>query len=377
MTVRRGVMSDPSTVAPIDPVPIDSADTPSEPGLDPETLLPILRRVVHARMGAHPDAEDVVQEALARVLAAADRIDGATIEAYAITTARNLVASLWRDGDRFSRHRHRLVDLRSPGAPDEQLLAFEDRAAMAAALEQFDQADRDLLLAHELTGTSTADLAAERDSTPGAVAAQLHRLRSRLRVEYLLALEQAEPPSDRCRPVLSALSVNDRRRQRDLGAEQHLLECDLCRQLRPALQDRNGKTDEVRIAISADSDIVAARQAARELATRLGLPKVELTTLATAVSEIARNIVRFAETGEIVVDLIDEGGRRGVRVVARDIGPGIPDLAAAMQDGFSSYHGLGLGLPGAKRLTDEFDIASTSGRGTTVTMIKWHPGGTP
>lgn len=364
-------MSDPSSVEPIDPPRAE----PNGPRPDPEALLPILRRVIGARMGGHPEAEDLVQEALARLIAAGDRIDAATIEAYAITTARNLVASFWRDGDRFSRHRHRMVDLRPPDSPDERLLAFENRAAMATALDAFDPAERDLLLAHELTGTSTADLAAERNSTPGAVAAHLHRLRSRLRVEYLLALEQAEPPSDRCRPVLYALSANDRRRQLSLDTEQHLLECGLCRRLRPALQNGTGSDDQVRVPITSDPDIVAARQAARELATRLGLPRSELTTLATAVSEIARNIVRFADEGEIVVDLIEENGRRGIRVVSRDVGPGIPDLDAAMRDGFSTYNGLGIGLPGAKRLTDEFQIASTPGRGTTVSMIKWHPGG--
>lgn len=364
-------MSDSSSTEPIDP----PRAVPDAPQPDPETLLPILRRVVGARMGGHPEAEDLVQEALARLIAARDRIDTATLEAYAITTARNLVASFWREGDRFSRHRHRMLELRPPDSPDEQLLTVENRAAMATALQAFDEPERDLLLAHELTGTSTAELAAERDSTPGAVAAHLHRLRSRLRVEYLLALERAQPPSDSCRPVLYALSANDRRRQLSLNAEQHLLECDLCRRLRPALQNVAGDDDQMRIPITADPDIVTARQATRELAARLGLPKSELTTLATAVSELARNIVRFADEGEIVVDLIEEHGRRGIRVVARDVGPGIPDITAAMQDGFSTYNGLGIGLPGARRLSDEFEIASTAGRGTTVTMIKWHPGG--
>lgn len=340
-------------------------------------LLPILRRVVGARMGAHPEAEDLVQEALARVLAAGDRVDPATAEAYAIMTVRNLIASFWRDGDRFVRHRHRLVDPDEPDAPDERLLAFEDRTAMAAALQRFDESERELLLAHDVAGTSTADLAAAQHSTPGAVAARLHRLRSRLRVEYLLAAEQSEPPSELCRPVLAALSSSDRRRQQSLDVEQHLLECDLCRRLRPVLQHSGDNLDEVRVPIRKDADIVAARQAAREMASRLQLPKVELTTLATAVSEIARNIVRFAEEGEIVVDLIEEDGRRGVRMVARDRGPGIADVEAALRDGFSSYNGFGIGLPGARRLSDEFHITSTPGRGTTVTMIKWHPGGRP
>lgn len=343
--------------------------------LDAEALLPTLRRVVRLWMGAHPEAEDLVQEALARVLAASDRVDPATAEAYAAMTARNLMASFWRDGDRFVRHQHRLVDLDAPEPPDQRLLEFEDRSAVTAALQRLDESERDLLLAHEVAGRSTAELAAETNSTPGAVAARLHRLRSRLRVEYLLALEESEPPTDLCRPVLYALSGSDRRRQRSLDAPQHLLECDLCGRLGPMLQNPADATVEARVQILSDADIVSARHAARELAARLGLPTVEQTTLATAVSEIARNIVRFAKRGEIVVTLIEESGRRGVQVVARDVGPGIADVEAAMQDGFSSYQGLGIGLPGARRLTDEFSVASTPGRGTTVTMIKWNPGG--
>jgi anti-sigma regulatory factor (Ser/Thr protein kinase) len=130
------------------------------------------------------------------------------------------------------------------------------------------------------------------------------------------------------------------------------------------------RDDEVCIAIHRDADIVAARQAARELAARSGFSGTDLTLIATAVSEIARNIVRFANSGEVVVELL-ERPRPGVRVVARDTGPGIPDVERAMADGYSTYHGLGLGLPGARRLMDEFAVASEPGRGTTVTMTKW------
>jgi serine/threonine-protein kinase RsbT len=130
------------------------------------------------------------------------------------------------------------------------------------------------------------------------------------------------------------------------------------------------RDDEVRIAIGTDADIVVARQAARQLAARLGFSSTDLTILATAVSEVARNIVRFAGAGEIVVELI-EGARRGVQIVARDAGPGIPDIGRALTDGYSTYDGLGLGLAGARRLMDEFAVASEPGRGTTVTMTKW------
>jgi serine/threonine-protein kinase RsbT len=127
---------------------------------------------------------------------------------------------------------------------------------------------------------------------------------------------------------------------------------------------------EVRVAVRVDADVVAARQAARELGTRLGFSATDLTVIATAVSEVSRNIVRFADAGEVVVELIDQP-RRGIRIVARDAGPGIPDVEQALREGYSTYNGLGLGLPGARRLMDEFAVASEPGRGTTVTMIKW------
>jgi len=124
------------------------------------------------------------------------------------------------------------------------------------------------------------------------------------------------------------------------------------------------------VAISADGDILLARQTVREMAVRAGFRGSQPTFLATAVSEVARNIVRFAGLGEIVVELLDEP-RRGVRVVAMDTGPGIADVEQALTDGYSTYHGLGLGLPGARRLMDEFAIMTEIGRGTTVTMTKW------
>jgi len=188
-------------------------------------------------------------------------------------------------------------------------------------------------------------------------------------------LEQEESVTDRCRPVLFAVSSGDRRRQREVDAARHLLECELCEKLsQPLLKRGQHIDDQVRIRIRADADIVLARQGVRELAARLGFSRTDVTVIATAVSEIARNIVRFADNGEIVVELLEEP-RRGVRVVARDTGPGIPDVAAALVDGYSTYHGLGLGLPGARRLMDEFAVVSEVGRGTTVTMTKWRQEG--
>jgi serine/threonine-protein kinase RsbT len=129
--------------------------------------------------------------------------------------------------------------------------------------------------------------------------------------------------------------------------------------------------DELRIRIDRDADIVTARQKGRELATRAGLSGSDLTVVATAISELARNILVYAEWGEIVLSLAHRGGRRGIVVVARDYGPGIPDIEQAMQDGFSTGKSLGLGLPGAKRLMDEFSIESQLGKGTTVVVSKW------
>jgi serine/threonine-protein kinase RsbT len=197
-------------------------------------------------------------------------------------------------------------------------------------------------------------------------------------VEFLLALEQSEPPTARCRPVLLALSAGDRRRQRDLDAGQHLLSCDWCARLSEPLLDRRrtaAVAGEVRIPIRSDADVVTARRKGRELAGRAGFSATELTILATAISEIARNIVMFAERGEIVVSLVGDDDRQGVTVVARDAGPGIPDLERALKDGYSGYGGLGLGLPGCRRLMDEFEIRSQPGEGTIVVMTKWRQGG--
>jgi serine/threonine-protein kinase RsbT len=128
---------------------------------------------------------------------------------------------------------------------------------------------------------------------------------------------------------------------------------------------------EARVAVAKDSDVVTARQRGRETAASVGFSATDLTLIATAISEIARNIVKFADHGEVVITAVTDGGRRGVTVVARDVGPGIPDPALALQDGYSTYHGLGLGLPGARRLMDHLEIVSVPGEGTTVTMEKW------
>ncbi|MFL5302988.1 MAG: anti-sigma regulatory factor [Anaeromyxobacteraceae bacterium] len=128
---------------------------------------------------------------------------------------------------------------------------------------------------------------------------------------------------------------------------------------------------ETRVPIEHEGDIVIARQKGRELAAARGLSRTEQTLIATAISEVARNIVVYARRGEVVLAAVEDRGRRGVMVVARDEGPGIRDPELAMRDGYSTGKSMGMGLPGAKRLMDEFDLSSTLGKGTTVTMKKW------
>jgi len=129
--------------------------------------------------------------------------------------------------------------------------------------------------------------------------------------------------------------------------------------------------DEVRVSIDCDADIVSARQKGRQLASQCGFPSTDLAVVATAISELARNIVRYAVRGEVTLRLINNNGKRGIEVVAADDGPGIPDIEMAMQDGYSTSGGLGLGLPGTRRLMDEFEITSSFGKGTTVTVRRW------
>jgi serine/threonine-protein kinase RsbT len=129
--------------------------------------------------------------------------------------------------------------------------------------------------------------------------------------------------------------------------------------------------DETCVAIEHESDIVTARQKGRELAAATGFASTDQTMIALAISEIARNIISYAQRGKVILGRLEEGGRRGVVVVAQDDGPGIADIELAMRDGFSTAKSLGLGLPGAKRVMDDFELISLPGHGTTVTMKKW------
>jgi serine/threonine-protein kinase RsbT len=125
------------------------------------------------------------------------------------------------------------------------------------------------------------------------------------------------------------------------------------------------------IPIRSDLDIVEARLAVRSIAEEAGFAGTDLVLIATAVSEVARNIVEYAKEGEVVISLVQNGSRRGVLVIARDAGPGIADVSQALQEGYTTSRGLGLGLPGSRRLMDEFEISSNVGKGTAVKMKKW------
>jgi serine/threonine-protein kinase RsbT len=359
---------------------VGEAQVPPPNGHEPlAELVPVIRRVVAARVRNPAQVDDIVQETLSRVMAARSRVEGDTLAPYAVATARNLIASAAQREQRARQLAHLLAE---PGdgepRPEDEAVRRADAALMNAALGRLAQADRELLLAHEVAGRDTAALAADRGSTPGAVAARLARARARLRIEYLLAQHGTDPPTDRCRPTLLALSAADRRRQAELDVPGHLLACDFCadlgrllRERRPARGQPDGGQDGERVPVARDADVVVARQTARAVAARAGFAGTELTLIATAVSEIARNIVKFARRGEFTFAVVTEPGRTGLLMTARDSGPGIPDVPRALRDGYSTYRGLGLGLPGARRLMDEFDITSEVGEGTTVTMTKW------
>lgn len=199
-------------------------------------LVEPLRRYTRALVRDPHDAEDVVQETLANVLAARDRLDLESTTGYAFAVARNLVRDQHRTAVRRRRHLPRLVDRSEPEQPDQVLIAQEERRALRAALDRLPPEHRRLMLAHEVEGQSLQDVAGGRSA--GAAAAQLARARARLRLDYLLSLRRVELPTDRCRPVLLAMSAGDRRRQAAVHAGQHVVSCRTCAELAPALVHR-------------------------------------------------------------------------------------------------------------------------------------------
>ena len=128
------------------------------------------------------------------------------------------------------------------------------------------------------------------------------------------------------------------------------------------------------VAIQREQDVILFRNRVKEFAVRMGMGVVNQTKLITAASELVRNMLRYANGGEVLIETVSRGRENGIRLTFSDKGPGIADIKQAMQDGFSTGRSLGLGLPGAKRLVSEFDIQSTVGVGTTVTIVKWKNG---
>jgi serine/threonine-protein kinase RsbT len=128
------------------------------------------------------------------------------------------------------------------------------------------------------------------------------------------------------------------------------------------------------LTIQRETDVVYFRNKAKESAVKIGMSMVGQTKLITAASELVRNMLRYANGGEAIVEIVVQNSVKGIRLTFADKGPGIKDLKLAMQDGFSTGRSLGLGLPGAKRLSNEFTIKSEEGKGTTVTIIRWKNG---
>jgi serine/threonine-protein kinase RsbT len=129
-----------------------------------------------------------------------------------------------------------------------------------------------------------------------------------------------------------------------------------------------------RMVIEKEQDVVPYRNRVKEHAVKIGMSLVNQTKLITAASELVRNMLKYGGGGVTIIEVVSKGRENGIRLIFDDKGPGIPDIAQAMKDGFSTGKSLGLGLPGAKRLASEFDIKSTLGKGTIITLVKWKNG---
>lgn len=205
---------------------------------DVAALTPLIRRVVAARVHDDEAVADLTQETITRIMQVRGRLQDDAVTGYAIVTARNLVVSHARAERRRQRYAPRLVEHRLPASPEDEVVSSEERAAVRAALQTLSPRDRHAIVAHEVTGTGTAELADQQDSTPGAVAVRMARSRGKLRVEYLLAIGRVQLPTARCKPVLFALSAGDTRRQEALNAGAHVLTCAVCADLSSALLRR-------------------------------------------------------------------------------------------------------------------------------------------
>ncbi|WP_298733405.1 anti-sigma regulatory factor [uncultured Chitinophaga sp.] len=126
--------------------------------------------------------------------------------------------------------------------------------------------------------------------------------------------------------------------------------------------------------IEREQDVVPFRNRVKEFAVKIGMSLVNQTKLITAASELVRNMLKYANGGSVIIEIINQGRDNGIRLIFDDKGPGIKDIPLALKDGFSTGKSLGIGLPGARRLVSEFDIKSVEGKGTVVTIIKWKNG---
>ncbi len=133
-------------------------------------------------------------------------------------------------------------------------------------------------------------------------------------------------------------------------------------------------TNKEEIAVIKEQDVVPLRNRVREYGVKAGMSILNQTKLITAASELVRNLLKYGGGGKVIIEFVSNGRENGVRLTFADKGPGIPDLTLAMKDGYSTGRSLGLGLPGTKRLVNDFDIQSEPGKGTTVTIIKWKNG---
>lgn len=132
--------------------------------------------------------------------------------------------------------------------------------------------------------------------------------------------------------------------------------------------------NKVVMTIAREIDVIPFRNRVKEYAAKIGMGLVNQTKLITSASEIARNMLKYAKGGKVIIEVVNRGRENGIRLVFKDEGPGIADVDQAMKDGFSTTNSLGLGLPGTRRLVSEFKIESEVGKGTTVTVIKWKNG---
>ena len=244
----------------------------------------VIRRVVAARVSDSHAVEDLVQETLVRVAAVEKRLDADELQAYAIVTARNLVISAARRHAVHQRHAHRLVDYTTLDGPEQLALDKDESRALAAALDQLDPDERDLLLRHEVDDVSTQQLGDELGLSAGGVAMRLARARARLRLDFVLAFRQLTLPTAHCRSILLAMSAGDHRRQRSLHAGEHLLTCPTCAQLaEPVTQRRRSIAGWL---------FVPAAEAGRLLWYRLrSNPAAQVATAVTVVAAVAATVV--------------------------------------------------------------------------------------